>query len=255
MNTSAANAVYTDKLSIFYGRSPAITDVSISIKEGEFVGIIGPNGSGKSTLMKALIGLVPVTSGDISVFGNQPGKGKVSIGYVPQFANMDKHFPITVIEVVMTGLMGRGLPLCHRYTKQDRDKAMELLCKVDMSDFAQRSISGLSGGEFQKMLIARALATSPRILLLDEPTASVDAPAREQIYELLTKLNNGITVVLISHDLLMVSAKMQRMICLNNRVVYDGAAGISESIIHKMYSCPVCSQKTHFVHGREERYD
>lgn len=230
-------AVHIENLSVYYGSAPALKDICLDVKDGEYLGIIGPNGGGKSTLLKAILGLVPVTSGTVLVFGSE--KDKRRIGYVPQFASMDKKFPITVTDVVLTGRLRAGLSPFYRFSKKDRMAAYDLLERVGLCSLADRQISQLSGGEFQKMLIARALALNPRLLLLDEPTASVDVSSQAHIYSLLEELNKEMTIILVTHDLLAVSSQVHRLACLNGRLVYHGEPELTESIVNNLYGCPV----------------
>lgn len=232
-------AVHLDNLSVYYGHTPAIAGVCLDVEYGEYLGIIGPNGGGKSTLLKAILGLVPPSSGTVQLFGNDAGDKRAMMGYVPQFAAMDKSFPITVIEVVLTGRLKSGLSLFFKFSSEDKKTAYELLDQVGIADLADRRISDLSGGEFQKMLIARALAVNPKLLLLDEPTASVDAGSRVQIYDLLAELNKNMTIILVTHDLLAVSSQVRRLACLNGSLVYHGEPELTESIVNSLYGCPV----------------
>ncbi len=232
------NAVHIENLFVQYGRTQALADVNLDVAEGEYLGVIGPNGGGKSTLVKTILGLVPPSSGKVEVFGAPPGGG-ARLGYVPQFAAMDKHFPITLMEVVLTGRLKKGLSPFFRYAKEDERAAKELMERVGIAALASRRLSDLSGGEFQKMLIARALASNPRLLLLDEPTASVDASSREQIYELLAQLNRTMAIILVTHDLLAVSSQVKRLACLNGRLVYHGEPELSENVVNSLYGCPV----------------
>lgn len=233
------SALLIDNLSVYYGRTPAIEGVCLDVADGEYLGIIGPNGGGKSTLLKAILGLVPISFGTVQIYGEKLEKNKALVGYVPQFAALDKKFPITLLEVVLTGRLKKGLsPFC-RFTSKDKEIAYELLERVGITGLANRQISQLSGGEFQKMLIARALAANPRLLLLDEPTASVDAASRNQIYTLLSELNRNMTIILVTHDLLAVSSQVHRLACLNRQLVYHGEPELTENIINSLYGCPV----------------
>jgi len=209
------------------------------VADGEFLGIIGPNGGGKSTLLKAILGLIPVETGTVQIYGEDVKSRQTTIGYVPQFAALDRRFPITVLEVVLTGTLKNGLTPFHRYTVEDRDLARKTLSEVGIEALSGRQISELSGGEFQRMLIARALAVRPKLLLLDEPTASVDAASREQIYALLANLNQHMTIVLVTHDLLAVSSQIQRLACLNGRLVYHGEPELTQDVVNHLYGCPV----------------
>lgn len=234
-----SNAIEIRNVSVQYGQHSALKGVEMQIPEGDYLGIIGPNGGGKTTLLKAILGLIPVQSGQIELFGKSAIQGRSEVGYVPQFASMDKSFPITLYDVVLSGRQRSGLSLFFRYSKEDRKMTEELLEEVGILHLAKRQIAELSGGEFQKMLIARALATKPRLLLLDEPTANVDATARNQIYQLLGELNQSITIVLVTHDLMAVSAQVQSLACLNGRLVYHGDPELKENVVDQLYGCPV----------------
>lgn len=234
-----AIAIHIENLSVYYGDTPAITNVCFDVNEGEFLGIIGPNGGGKSTLLKAMLGLVPITTGSIQIFGQEQGKNKTALGYVPQFATMDRRFPISAEEVALTGRLKPGLSPFMKYSKTDKEMAYQQLKRVGIEGLAKRQISELSGGEFQRLLIARALAVSPKLLLLDEPTASVDASSREQIYHLLEDLNREMTIVLVTHDLLAISSKVGKLACLNENLVYHGEPELNEHIVNQLYGCPV----------------
>lgn len=232
-------AIHIDDLSVNYGQTPALTGVCFDVSEGEYLGIIGPNGGGKSTLLKAILGLVPISSGNIEIYGEKPGNCRTSIGYVPQFASLDKRFPITLGEVVLTGRLRKGLAPFFRYTEKDKDFARQMIRRVGLEGFEHRQISELSGGEFQRMLIARALTVNPKLLLLDEPTASVDVASRDQIYTLLAELNQNMTIILVTHDLLAVSSHVHRLACLNGHLVYHGEPELTEHIVDTLYGCPV----------------
>lgn len=218
------NAVAVRQLSVSYGGIDAISDISIDIKKGEFLGITGPNGGGKTTLLSAILGLIKPISGDIKILGCDINKGRRLIGYVPQTAAVDRDFPITVSETVMTAYLKNGLHPFKKFGTNEKQKALETLRKVGLENHSGNLISQLSGGEFQRLLIARALATEPQILLLDEPTSNIDKDSREKIYKLLKELNlKGVTVVMVTHDLQSISALFSRLLCINRTIVFDGA--------------------------------
>jgi zinc transport system ATP-binding protein len=175
----------------------------------------------------------------VQIYGEDTKSHNAGIGYVPQLAILDRRFPITVLEVVLTGTLKAGLTPFHRYKGEQKDRAREILKQVGIEALSGRQISELSGGEFQRMLIARALAVEPKLLLLDEPTASVDAASREQIYELLGNLNQKMTIVLVTHDLLAVSSQIRRLACLNGRLVYHGEPELNQDVVNHLYGCPV----------------
>lgn len=237
--STAVSAVRIEGLSVYYGQTPALEDVNLAVADGEYLGIIGPNGGGKSTLLKAILGLVPLTAGTVSIYDKNPKKSKSLVGYVPQFAMLDKKFPITVLEVVLTGRMKPGLTPFISFSMEDRKIAYRLLERVGVARLAGRQIAELSGGEFQKMLIARALAVNPRLMLLDEPTASVDPSSRQQIYDLLAELNQEMTIILVTHDLMAISAQVRSLACLNGRLVYHGEPELNENVANSLYGCPV----------------
>jgi len=232
-------AVRVENLSVYYGQTPGIKNVYLNVREKEYLGIIGPNGGGKSTLLKAILGLIPVATGDVRIWGMSVAEGRQYVGYVPQFAALDKRFPITLEEVVLSGRIRKGISPFFRYSGADMEVAHSFMRQVGVEKLAKRQISNLSGGEFQKMLIARALSTRPRLLMLDEPTASVDAVSREQIYELLTQLNREMTIILVTHDMLAISSQVSSLACLNGSLIYHGEPELSAPVVHQLYGCPV----------------
>lgn len=225
-------------VSFSYQNVPVLQNVNLKIEEKDFLGIIGPNGGGKTTLLKLILGLLKPDSGTIQVFGENPRKGRKSIGYIPQLFSFDFDFPISVMEVVLMGRLGKRR-LGRKYSKRDVQICMEALKKVGMEEFAHRQISELSGGQRQRVFIARALATEPKLLLLDEPVSSVDTQWQNTFYEMLRALSEEIAIVLVSHDVGVISTHIDEIACVNGEVHYhgptkDGVAGIAE-----MYQCPV----------------
>lgn len=232
-------AVRISNLSIRYERSLALKNVCLEVDAGDFLGIIGPNGGGKSTLLKSVMGLIPPFLGSVSIFGMSPYAGRHLIGYVPQSSGIDRSFPISVREVVMSAFLKGGIHPLFSFSKSHRDEAERLLANVWLDGYGDRHISDLSGGEFQRLLFARALARRPRILLLDEPTASVDPGAKEHIYDLLAKLNETMTVVLVSHDIMAISSHVNKLACLNQTLVYHGEPELTENVVNRLYGCPI----------------
>ena len=232
-------ALHIDNLSVYYGEEVALSNVCLDVAHGEMLGIIGPNGGGKSTLLKAILGLVEPTSGSVRIYGKEPGQNHAAVGFVPQFAVMDRRFPISVFEVVLTGRLKPGLSFFRKYSEEDKAIAAAQLKRVGIEHLAKRQISELSGGEFQRLLIARALAVEPKLLLLDEPTASVDANSRNQIYQLLREVNADMTIILVTHDLMAISSEVRKLACLNTKLVYHGEPELNESVVNELYGCPV----------------
>ncbi|MDI3536217.1 MAG: zinc transport system ATP-binding protein [Eubacteriaceae bacterium] len=232
-------AIHVEDLSVIYDQTVALEGVCLDVEEGEYLGIIGPNGGGKTTFLKALLGLTKISSGKIEIFGQCGQPFKAPLGYVPQFSGLNKAFPMTVEEVVLTGFISSAVKPFFKYSKAQKEAVKDFLQKVGMLNLAGRQIGSLSGGEFQRMLIARALAVRPKILFLDEPTASVDARSREDIYQLLKELNKEMTIILVTHDLLAISSHVGRLACLNSKLVYHGEPQLNEKIVTQLYGCPV----------------
>lgn len=215
-----------------YGEESVIESAHFHIEEGSFVSFIGPNGGGKSTLVKLILGLLEPERGYISVFGKTPREASSSIGYVPQYSHFDPDFPINVMDVVLMGRMKRGFRFL---TREDRALAKEALEHVGLSGLAKRSYSALSGGQRQRVLIARALATHPKVLLLDEPTASVDMASEGELYRLLKELNKEITIILVSHDLDFVAEQVKKVICIDRKVVIHPTGKFDEASYRKLF--------------------
>ena len=210
-------------LTIYYGNNNrALENVNIDIEEGEFLGIVGQNGSGKSTFLKSVLDLIPITKGEVYINGIKKYQKNTKIGYVCQHSTMNTEFPITVLEAVMLGMMGKGFHIFKYLKKSNKEIAMDKL-----------KLLSISGGEFQRLLIARALAIEPEILILDEPTASIDAVSREMIYQFLSTLKGKMTVILVSHDLEEVLKLSTKILALNNKVAYYGTSDITVEDIHK----------------------
>jgi len=223
-------AIEIRNLSFAYEKTPVLSNVNFSVDAGDFLAIIGPNGGGKSTLMKLIVGLLKPSEGDVRVFGEKVPSKKVSIGYVPQNTNRNLEFPITVAETVST-----GLPLY----KSNPQKVKETLETVKMESFAGRRLGELSGGERQRVLIARALAADPQILFLDEPSSNIDAQGQEDLYGLLAELNAKMTIVIVSHDLMVLSNHVKSVACVNRTVHFHSGSKITPEMVQSMYGCEV----------------
>ena len=232
-------ALEIQNLSVFYGEDCALEKISLIVEEHEFLGIIGPNGGGKTTLLKAILGLVQPQSGTVRIFGQTGDKARRSIGYVPQFSKFDRRFPISVEEVVLMGRLAGRSPWFVRYDDKDRMVVQSLLARLEILDLKQRQIGQLSGGQLQRVLIARALAVEPRILILDEPTASVDSASKTRIYDILKELNKEMTILIVTHDLSAVSSNIDKIACLNQQLFYHGRTELEAGLVEKVYGCPV----------------
>jgi len=234
----AQEAIAIQNLWAGYNGDSVLEDINLSVKELDFIGLIGPNGGGKSTLLKVLLGLLPITKGEVKILGRSIKQGRRYIGYVPQAVECDRSFPISVWDVVKMGRLGkRGI--FQPYNAKDNEIVANALRNVDMLHLRDRTIGDLSGGQRQRVYIARALATEPQILLLDEPTASVDPQVRSNIYELLQKLNQSITILMISHDMGVISSYVKTVGCLNRRLFYHNDREIKPEMLQAAYQCPI----------------
>ncbi len=236
---SGSVAIHVENLTVRYGQTPGLQGVCLNVRQGEYLGVIGPNGGGKTTLLKAILGLTPITQGDIRILGQPIAQGRCHVGYVPQFSALNKRFPVTVAEVVVSGRIRKGIAPFFRYRKEDWAIAHTMMRRVGIETLSKRQASELSGGEFQKMLIARALATQPEILMLDEPTASVDVASHRYIYDLLDELRTEMTIVLVTHDLFSIASRVDSVACLSNTLLYHGAPTLNATASEAVFGCPV----------------
>jgi zinc transport system ATP-binding protein len=227
-------AVEINDVSFSYGDILVLENISLSIAKGEFFGIIGPNASGKSTLLRLILGLLQPDRGSLRVLGDEPRKARTRVGYVPQHPGYRREFPVTVKDVVMMGRLGVTTRL-GRYTPVDRARTLEAMRAVEVVDIADRNIGHLSGGQMQRMLIARALACEPEILILDEPTSNIDVRAEESIFSLLKQYHARMTIIVVSHDVAFISAYVNRVGCLNRTLVCHETADISGRTIEELY--------------------
>jgi len=221
-----------------YDGTPVLEDINLSIRNDDFLGLIGPNGGGKTTLLKLMLGLVAPSRGEVTILGENPERGRKRIGYVPQHSLFDRDFPINVLEVVLTGRLSRTRPF-RRYSKADRDAAVEALRAVEMLAFKKRQIGMLSGGQQQRVFVARALVSEPSLLLLDEPMSSVDTPMQAEFYELLEQLKQHMPIVLVSHDISAVSVYVNKIACLNRKLYYHESKELTPEDLEAAYHCPI----------------
>lgn len=254
------NAIEIKNVCVRYGPMEALCGINLDIASGDYVAVIGPNGSGKTTLFKAMLNLLPLTEGVITLYGKdcRSFKDWYKVGYAPQVSrNLHKAFPATVREIVASGLLAaKRFPRIFR--KKETDKVHKALGLVEIEDLAERMIGELSGGQQQRVFLARAMVNDPQILLLDEPTAAVDPNTRERFFKILKHLNenSGKTVVLISHDPGQIGQYASKLAYLDKHLVFYGSfAKFCESPEMTRYFGPhaqhlICGQHDHTEENR-----
>ncbi len=224
MNKEAA--VKLSKVNFSYNSLSVLEEVSFELEPNDFVAIVGPNGGGKTTLVKLILGELQAQSGEVTVLGGNPQIMCQRIGYVPQFSSHNKQYPISVFDVVLSGAV-KANSILPFYSKLEKQKANSLLKQMKIADLKNNQVNELSGGQMQRMLIARAMMTDPDILILDEPTASVDIAMEQDIFELLHELNSDKTILVISHNVSFVSKYANKIICLNRKLVMHNTSDVT----------------------------
>ena len=227
-----------EDVSFSYGDVPALEHVSLEIHEREFVALVGPNGGGKSTLLRILLGLLRPDSGRVTLLGRRPEEGRRHVGYVPQSLHFDRDFPLRVRDMVLMGRLGVSRRLIG-HSPEDRRRAMDAMEQTEIAHLADRQIGTLSGGQFQRAVIARALVSDPKILILDEPTANIDQRSESDIFELFRELNEQMTILVVSHDIGFISRYVDRVACLNRTLICHETREVDQKVLEKLYGMPV----------------
>ena len=224
-------------ISATYGEEIILKDVNLTINSNDFIGIIGPNGGGKTTLVKLMVGLLKPVKGQIIMHKANGRDIKNQIGYLPQISRFDKRFPISVIDVVLSGLAS-DKAVFKRYTRADKDKAVELLARMGISDLYSRPIGELSGGQMQRVFLCRAIITSPSLLILDEPNTFVDSKFEADLYDILLELNKTMAIIVVTHDIGTISYYVKTIACVNKYLNYHPSNIITEKQL-AAYGCPI----------------
>ena len=235
------NAIEIKDLDFAFGDLAILKKIQCEIREGEFTGIIGPNGGGKTTFLKLIMGFLKPQKGHIEVFGTSPYKAKTRMGYVPQVSQIDHAFPINVFEFVLSGTLTSGGG--WTYPKESKERVKELLEELQLSEYQKRPFGKLSGGLAQRVSIARALASNPDLLLLDEPTANIDVKAQEAILELLFGMKGNRTILLVTHDLNTIIRDVDRVLCVEHEATSFLPKEVCEHFAHGLYHSPLMNKK------------
>ncbi|MCP4668800.1 MAG: ABC transporter ATP-binding protein [Deltaproteobacteria bacterium] len=231
-------AIEVKDLWFSFDRTSVLENVTFTVEQGDFLGILGPNGGGKTTLLKLLLGILRPDRGRIRVLGEAPHDARHRVGYVPQYTDVNITFPVSVLEITLMGRLSRS-HMGGWYSRKDHLKAEAVLEKVGMWGYKKRPIGSLSGGQRQRVFIARALATEPEILFLDEPTSSVDPEFETDLYEFLRELNRKVTIAVITHDIGAISRNVKSVACVNRALIFHGEGQITPEMMEMAYVCPV----------------
>ena len=221
-----------------YDIKPVLNCVSLDVWKHDFLGIIGPNGGGKTTLLKIILGLMKPSLGEISFYENGKNVQSLKIGYLPQINPIDKRFPISVYEVISSGLAGEKR-LFKGFTSSQKERISDLVTKMGLGEYSKRAIGELSGGQLQRALLARAIVSQPQLLILDEPNTYVDKKFELQFYELLGEINKNTSIILVSHDIGTLLPMVKNVACVNETLHYHPGTDVSDGWISKTYSCPI----------------
>ncbi len=259
-----------ENISFAYDRVPILEDVSLQVQDGDFVALIGPNGGGKTTLVKIILGLLKADKGKIKLFNHSVSDTKKYLSYVPQYANFNFDFPISVRDTVIQGCLGnqnlnKNNPEkklanffsgafffkggnCGWYSRADYQRAEQAMIETYIWEYRDKAISTLSGGQLQRVMVARALAGDPELLILDEPTANIDERSEKDIFDLFKELNKRMSIIVISHDIGFVSSYVNQVFCLNKTLLYHQADIVDSESLNYLYGKHISSVHHHSQH-------
>lgn len=227
-------------LRVGYENKPnVLKDVSLTIYSDDFLGVIGPNGGGKTTLLKSILGLIRPASGSITFYDNEQTVSSINIGYLPQINQIDRKFPISVSEVILSGLTIQK-QLFRRYSAADKQKVREVAERLGISNLQPRAIGELSGGQLQRVLLGRAIIDNPKLIILDEPSTYVDKLFETNFYKLLGDINQEVAILLVSHDVGTIISLVKNVACVNQGLHYHPGTNVSQEWLTSAYaSCPI----------------
>lgn len=221
-----------------YDEKIVLQNVNLTVYEKDFLGIIGPNGGGKTTLVRIMLGLKHPQSGRVKYFHQGKQVNEIAIGYLPQYSSIDKKFPISVSEVVISGLV-RHKPLFCNYTAEQRLQVTQALERLEIGYLSSRNIGTLSGGQLQRVLLARAIVSNPEVVVLDEPNTYIDKRFQEQMYKILVSLNTQCAIVIVSHDIGSVMQNVRNVACVDHDVHYHSVDEVTDNELEALVGCPI----------------
>ena len=222
-------------MSVSYGAEYVLNDVNMDVYDDDFLGVIGPNGGGKTSLVKAILGLIPY-EGSIEVASDLYSDRKINIGYLPQTSDFDKLFPISVLDVVLSGL--QSARFLSRHSSADKSHALSIMSEMGIRSIASKTIGEISGGQMQRALLCRAIISESKLLILDEPSNFVDNKFEKELYDLLKDLNKTMAIVMVSHDIGMITSVVKNIVCVNRSVHRHNSNIITREQLEN-YDCPI----------------
>ena len=217
-----------------YDNNTVVSDANLTIYDHDYLGVIGPNGGGKTTLMKILLGLKSPKSGTVEYFKNGKKVDEITMGYLPQYNAIDRKFPISVYEVVLSGL-SKQKRFLRPYTKEQHAQVKACLRYMELDKFENTPIGALSGGQLQRVLLARAIVSRPDVIILDEPNTYIDRHFQEQMYEMLTNINKQCAIVIVSHDITEILQNVKHIACVNHKLHYHKTADLPKDKLEEHF--------------------
>src|SRR5574344_1975466 len=221
-----------------YENTKALTDINLTVYEKDFLGVIGPNGGGKTTLIKIILGLIKPVSGNITFFHDGKKVDKIKMGYLPQYSKIDKKFPISVKEAILSGLSEQKKHF-HPFSEEQHKKVALSIRQMGLEGLEKRPIGELSGGQLQRVLLGRAIVSEPDVVILDEPSTYIDKQFEAKLYELLGEINKDRAIILVSHDIGTVLQNVKTIACVNETLHYHPDTELPGDWLEKHFGCPI----------------
>ncbi|KAB6574894.1 metal ABC transporter ATP-binding protein [Phocaeicola vulgatus] len=225
-------------ISASYDEKTVLSHVNLTVYERDFLGVIGPNGGGKTTLIKIILGLLKPASGSVRFYKNEKEVPEIAMGYLPQYNSIDKKFPISVYEVVLSGL-NKQKSLFHRYTPEQHELVSRIIARMGLEGLESRAIGELSGGQLQRALLGRALVSNPEVVILDEPNTYIDKRFESKLYSLLEEINKERAIILVSHDIGTVLQNVKTIACVNETLDYHPDTEVPTEWLEEHFGCPI----------------
>ncbi len=227
-----------EDLRVSYGKKNVLHDVNLCLQEKDFLGIIGPNGGGKTTLIKAILGLIKPQTGKITFYKNNQPVDRIGMGYLPQYNHIDRKFPISVYEVILSGLNNEKR-IWQRFKPAHHKRVHQMIEQMGLSGLEQRPVGALSGGQLQRALLGRAIISQPDVVILDEPNTYIDKRFESQLYSLLEEINRQSAIILVSHDIGAVLQNVRSIACVNETLDYHPDTELPPDWLEKHFNCPI----------------